>query len=120
MACRVVCGLLLVIATLLPTSALVSVDLPALGRPTRLANPQRCAVGVAVIRPAPDLTRSRPPTTKRGLPMAASTSEPPQAPAPPVTTAAASNDRAPLASAEATARCSAGSRSGPRTTVAAT
>ena len=38
-ACRVVCGRLLVIATLLPTRALVSVDLPALGRPTRQANP---------------------------------------------------------------------------------
>ena len=41
MVCRVVCGLLEVIATLCPTSALVSVDLPALGRPTRQANPAR-------------------------------------------------------------------------------
>ena len=33
-ACRVVCGLLLVITILLPTRALVSVDFPALGRPS--------------------------------------------------------------------------------------
>ena len=36
---RVVCGLSEVIATLVPTSALVSVDLPAFGRPTNDANP---------------------------------------------------------------------------------
>ena len=41
-ACRVVCGLLEVIATFSPTSALVSVDLPALGRPTKQAKPARC------------------------------------------------------------------------------
>ena len=39
--CRVVCGFELVMATFCPTSALVSVDLPALGRPTRQANPAR-------------------------------------------------------------------------------
>ncbi len=39
MVCRVVCGLLEVMATFCPTSALVSVDLPALGRPTRHAKP---------------------------------------------------------------------------------
>ena len=39
--CRVVCGFELVIATFWPTRALVSVDLPALGRPTRQANPAR-------------------------------------------------------------------------------
>ena len=39
---RVVCGLELVITTLEPTSALVSVDLPALGRPTNDANPLLC------------------------------------------------------------------------------
>ena len=38
---RVVWGLLDVIATLVPTSALVSVDLPAFGRPMRHANPAR-------------------------------------------------------------------------------
>ena len=38
---RVVCGLEEVIATFWPTSALVSVDLPALGRPTKQANPLR-------------------------------------------------------------------------------
>lgn len=42
-ACRVVCGLLEVIATFEPTRAFVSVDLPALGRPTKQANPERCA-----------------------------------------------------------------------------
>ena len=40
-ACRVVCGRLDVIAILVPISALVSVDLPALGRPTKQANPDR-------------------------------------------------------------------------------
>ena len=39
---RVVCGLSEVIATLVPTRALVRVDLPALGRPTNEANPLRC------------------------------------------------------------------------------
>jgi hypothetical protein len=39
MVCRVVCGLLEVMVTFWPTIALVSVDLPALGRPTRQANP---------------------------------------------------------------------------------
>ena len=40
---RVVCGLELVITTLLPTSALVSVDFPAFGRPTNDAKPLRWA-----------------------------------------------------------------------------
>src|SRR5919205_702012 len=39
MVCRVVCGLAEVMATFLPTSALVRVDLPALGRPTSTENP---------------------------------------------------------------------------------
>ena len=43
--CRVVCGRLEVIATLVPTSALVSVDLPALGRPTKQAKPERWSSG---------------------------------------------------------------------------
>ena len=47
--CRVVCGLLEVIATFSPTSALVSVDLPALGRPTKQAKPERCSVTSAVV-----------------------------------------------------------------------
>ena len=38
---RVVCGLSEVITTFCPTSALVSVDLPALGRPTNDAKPLR-------------------------------------------------------------------------------
>src|SRR5215207_5829065 len=40
-ACRVVYGLLLVIATLVPMSAFVNVDLPALGLPTKHAKPAR-------------------------------------------------------------------------------
>ena len=35
----VVCGRLLVMATLAPTSAFIRVDLPVLGRPTKQANP---------------------------------------------------------------------------------
>ena len=45
MTVRVVCGLSEVIATLVPTSALVSVDLPAFGRPTNDANPLLCSSG---------------------------------------------------------------------------
>ncbi len=41
MACRVVCGRLDVIAIFDPISAFVSVDLPALGRPTKQAKPDR-------------------------------------------------------------------------------
>jgi hypothetical protein len=37
----VVCGRSLVIATLAPTRAFVSVDLPTFGRPARQANPER-------------------------------------------------------------------------------
>jgi hypothetical protein len=37
----VVCGLLLVIATLAPTSAFISVDLPTFGRPAKQAKPHR-------------------------------------------------------------------------------
>src|SRR3712207_3559290 len=40
-ACRVVCGRLLTMPTFSPTSALVNVVLPALGRPTRQAKPLR-------------------------------------------------------------------------------
>src|SRR5450756_1362950 len=42
--CRVVCGRPEVIATLLPTSALVRVDFPAFGRPMIDANPDRNSV----------------------------------------------------------------------------
>jgi hypothetical protein len=35
----VVCGRLLVIATLVPTRAFISVDLPTFGRPTKHAKP---------------------------------------------------------------------------------
>src|SRR6478609_7922625 len=41
MVCRVVCGLAEVMATFFPTNALVRVDLPALGLPTRTENPAR-------------------------------------------------------------------------------
>ena len=44
-ACRVVCGLSLVMTMSLPTSALVSVDLPAFGRPTKQAKPERKVTG---------------------------------------------------------------------------
>src|SRR5690348_15880107 len=44
-ACLVVCGLSLVMSILLPTSALVSVDLPALGRPTKQQKPERNVTG---------------------------------------------------------------------------
>src|SRR3954453_15876981 len=40
-ACRVVCGLSLVMTIFVPTSALVSVDFPALGRPTKQQKPDR-------------------------------------------------------------------------------
>ena len=53
-ACRVVCGRLEVIAIFSPTRALVSVDLPALGRPTRLAKPER----EVVTRPSCQAARS--------------------------------------------------------------
>src|SRR6185437_9647201 len=49
---RVVCGLSLVIATLVPTRAFVRVDLPVLGRPTKQPNPERnarCVAGSVVI-----------------------------------------------------------------------
>jgi hypothetical protein len=49
--CRVVWGRLEVIATFSPTSALVSVDLPVLGRPTRQANPDRCGTTAGVVSP---------------------------------------------------------------------
>ncbi|MEU4827423.1 hypothetical protein AB0H37_36650 [Actinomadura sp. NPDC023710] len=40
MARRVVCGRLLVIATFVPTSAFINVDLPTLGRPMKQAKPE--------------------------------------------------------------------------------
>ena len=39
MTCRVVCGRLDVMATFSPVSALTSVDLPVLGRPTTETSP---------------------------------------------------------------------------------
>src|SRR6476469_2207971 len=68
--CRVVWGLELVIATFCPTRALVSVDLPAFGRPTRQANPARYAASVPsasvnksardeLLRPMSDMSADR-------------------------------------------------------------
>ena len=56
MVWRVVCGRADMIATFSPTRAFVRVDLPALGRPTRQAKPERC--GVCVIR-SPSVLRGR-------------------------------------------------------------
>src|SRR3712207_540667 len=47
-ACRVVCGLDDAMAILLPTRAFVRVDLPALGRPTKQAKPERKPAGTSV------------------------------------------------------------------------
>src|SRR5262245_21958612 len=44
MFCRVVCGLRDVMLIFCPTSALSSVDLPALGRPTIATKPPRCSI----------------------------------------------------------------------------
>ena len=44
MVCRVVCGRIDVIATLVPTRAFVSVDFPVLGRPTKHTKPERNSV----------------------------------------------------------------------------
>jgi hypothetical protein len=61
MACRVVCGLGLVMATFCPTSALVSVDLPTLGRPTKETKPAR---------------KSPPPAPSAALPLPAGVAPP--------------------------------------------
>ena len=54
---RVVCTLCETIATLLPTSALISVDLPTFGAPIKATKPQRvpaaAPVGCSVIRAVP-------------------------------------------------------------------
>src|ERR1700746_3738163 len=63
MVCRVVCGRVEVIATLVPTSALVSVDLPVFGRPTKHTKPERNSV----IVPADDSRRA---TARGGVPPA--------------------------------------------------
>ena len=49
---RVVWGLSEVMAILLPTKAFSSVDLPALGRPTKQANPERWSPAPAFRSPA--------------------------------------------------------------------
>src|SRR3712207_1827688 len=63
MACRVVCGRLLTMPTFVPTRALVSVVLPALGRPTRQAKPLRYGgwsggVTPAILPPGDDTSAS--------------------------------------------------------------
>src|SRR3546814_9203023 len=60
----VVCTLGLTIATFCPTSALVSVDLPALGAPTIATTPQ-CAVICPVAPALRWRPRSRPPASSR-------------------------------------------------------
>src|ERR1700733_15118187 len=50
MVCRVVCGRAEVIATLVPTSALVSVDLPVFGLPTKHTKPEWNSVMIACRR----------------------------------------------------------------------
>ena len=65
---RVVCGLLEVIATFSPTTALISVDLPALGRPTIDTNPDRWLTPVILADlHAPD-ARASPVLDHVGLP----------------------------------------------------
>ena len=56
MVCRVVCGRFDVIATFAPTSALVSVDLPVFGLPTKQTKPERNSVMLSV---APRLREDR-------------------------------------------------------------
>ena len=46
---RVVCGLGATMLTLVPSSALSSVDLPTFGRPTMAANPQWCVSGRSLL-----------------------------------------------------------------------
>src|SRR5579883_491340 len=65
---RVVCTLGLTIATFAPTSALVSVDLPALGAPMMAQNPARVmTAGRAFLPPPP----ARPPAWTRPRPVPA-------------------------------------------------
>ncbi len=64
---RVVCGREDVIATLVPTIALVSVDLPAFGRPTKQAKPDLCRRPARSSQP-PRADRSRPRSLRRTCP----------------------------------------------------
>ena len=65
-ACRVVCGFEEAITIFWPTSALVSVDLPALGRPTKQAKPERISLRLCarVVR-GPSAARSSDRTVPR-------------------------------------------------------
>ena len=58
--CRVVCGRFDVIATFAPTSALVSVDLPVFGLPTKQTKPERNSLSDARSK-RPSVTAGRPP-----------------------------------------------------------
>ena len=66
-ACRVVCGLADAIAILLPTRALVNVDLPAFGRPTKQAKPERNVPRSEVVERCPSTDSGRGPPTCSGL-----------------------------------------------------
>ena len=66
MACRVVCGRLLTMPTFSPTSALVSVVLPALGRPTRATKPLRCGDCSGVLTPSVSHRVPTDPRSSRG------------------------------------------------------
>ena len=115
---RVVCGLSEVMAILLPTSALSSVDFPALGRPTKQAKPDRCAAAPVARRGLPvglhsrAVPRRRRRRRRRTAPASPDRAAPPRRhrrrPAPPVpTTTAASRPVAPEDAAIATAACTA-------------
>src|SRR6476469_2820644 len=69
MARRVVWGLSLVMATFSPTSALVSVDLPTFGRPTKVTKPERkfSSVMCVILLQRLDLPGTRMPVVHRFL-----------------------------------------------------
>jgi hypothetical protein len=67
MVCRVVCGLVEVIAIFWPTTAFISVDLPAFGRPTKQANPALTARRPALARAFVDLGEIVAPASDLGV-----------------------------------------------------
>ena len=96
MVCRVVCGRFDVIATLVPTSALVSVDLPVFGLPTKQTKPERNSVTARIPGPIGDDDRGV------GRQLAHRSHARRRRPDPPTSTAA-SRPVAPLDTAAATA-----------------
>ena len=115
MVCRVVCGPVDVIATFVPTSALVSVDLPVFGRPTKHTKPERNSAMVLADAHC-ELPRdfrsgfTGPPrsvTMIAASPDSSRTAATPASSADPPTSTAASRPVAPLDTAAATAACSA-------------